>query len=188
MRIRFLMAGLLALLMLSWSAPALALSCIAPVTRYDEMSVVVKGTVTARPDKNRIVLQVDRYYKGQGPAIMQAEVQGTAAGDFTWINDPVVGSTYVMGFTQQGGRLVNGPCDLFIDMAMGTISPDLAQKMGQGVPPVSDSSPPESGDTPTEPPVSPAESRFPWGRVAIGASLTLALAGGSLLLLRRHSK
>lgn len=183
MRFRFLWTGLLALLLLSWSGPALALSCVDPVTVFDTMDVVVRATVTNRPDKHQVVLAVDRYHKGLGPAVLQAEVQGIEPGTDAWMNEPVVGTTYIMGFVQKDGKLVNRPCDLFLDVKHGIPWPELVQKLGQGVQP-------GTGEetTATEPPAQPAKPGLPWRSLTVGAGVALGLAGLGFYIFRRRSK
>lgn len=137
MRIRLLLTSLFTVLLvpLLVPSPVAALSCVDPTTAYEMMDVVVEARVTGRPSTFRVELAVDRYYKGSGPAAFQAEIQGIEPGKELWMNDLVLGQSYLLGFVRTEGRLVHRPCDVFWNLS-SPLSPELLQKMGEGSPPV----------------------------------------------------
>ncbi|MFZ5814620.1 MAG: hypothetical protein ACOY93_04900 [Bacillota bacterium] len=178
MRFRLILP-LLMLLVLLAPASARALSCIHPTEVYDSMDVVVRATVTARPSKNQITLTVDRYYKGTGPILLHAAIRGFDPDD-QWMNEPQVGRSYLIGFRQEEGGLVNQPCDIFMEGPDDRLPADLRAKMGVGTlpnPSIPPSTPPEAGGGTN------------WSRpLLLGAAGVLLAAGAVwLLTVRRRS-
>lgn len=201
MRIPKLFLGLMTLLLfpLLSIAPARALSCVDSQTVFTTQDVVVRAQVTNRPTRNLVILQVDRYFKGNGPASLEGRVQGIQPGDDMWMDNPEVGKTYLLGFVQQDGNLVHRPCDLFHDLTNPLPAP-MVQLIGEGEPPgggqVTPTEPGAGGsDTPTQPDTtgsdSPAEpdkeGGLPWKVIlpVTGAGLVAALSAGWFLRSRR---
>jgi|GEM_PF-5208534 len=147
------------------SRPALALDCVDPWSRVDRYDTIVKATVTSA-GWFRAELQVETYYKGAGPARLATRFEGYGDLKRDWINKPEVGKTYLIGFINRDGELVNMPCDLFTAAA-----PQSEARLGQGHPP-----------DPTAPAHRPP---FPWLSVTGGAAILLG--AGLALMLRRRS-
>ncbi|MFZ5824566.1 MAG: hypothetical protein ACOY94_09585 [Bacillota bacterium] len=194
MRLRQILAGLFALLLFPLFAPtpASALSCIDPVSVLDSQQVVVQGTVTSRPVKDKITVTVDRYFRGTGPAVIQAEIQGIEPRNDQWMNNPQVGTSYILGFVTENGNLVHRPCDLFFDLSNWQPSAELKAKLGEGTKPLEGSGQPSTGGTGTGAapgaPEATAAGGLPWRTILPVAGTALLVAAGVGLALRLRSR
>lgn len=120
-RLLTLTLGLLLGLSILPPRPAAALSCVHPRDQLPGLAVIVQGKVEKVAPRFRlpgsgeqpeeITLTVSRYFKGEGPATLEAVFDGSG-----WEKMNPVGSEVIMGFHfDEKGEIRSGACNLRIN-------------------------------------------------------------------------
>lgn len=164
--------------------PALALQCVGPEEVIKKMDLIVRGDVVAMPQPGQVELNINRWYRGEQVTTRLVGEVGSGQ-RMDWERAPKVGDRLLIGFRSQEGKLVNGPCDLFVFTGPGgEADPKLLLLLGPGQ--AVDGNP-ETGapiqPAPDQrPPIMPTStvsgSGNPWriGAGAAGAALLVGLA------------
>ncbi|HYG57228.1 MAG TPA: hypothetical protein VD902_04075 [Symbiobacteriaceae bacterium] len=151
-----------ALILVAWAVPGQALSCLHPLDRIGEMETVVLARVVSVRQTYFAELKVERYYRGQGPEMLQVEFRGTDA-NHSWARSPQAGADMLLELSRDNRGWYAGPCALMVDYDPASpVVQQYLKVLGAG-------NPPAPGGAPDTKP-------FPAWLVAVGA-IAVAAAG-----------
>ncbi len=114
--------------------------CKPPEHLIPQMDVVVSGRVLAWPVPRLLIVEVDRYYRGEGPAILVAERPGWLdTSRYTWSwhirNNEARPNGWIFSFHRgRADQLVNSGCDPYGPFTNQDIKRGL-EGLGEGEPP-----------------------------------------------------
>lgn len=128
-----------------WGAQAFASGpCPEMERRLDQLEVVVSARVLAWPVPRLMILEVDRYYKGEGPRILVVEKPGWIGSNwYSGLKNQLLGrrptaEPDLVGFAFHRGRgsqLINSGCDDIFPIFRNEATSPWLKNFAEGKPP-----------------------------------------------------
>jgi hypothetical protein len=137
LRMKWLLVALAMMVAMMTPSGVQAVSCAPMEPGLPRFEVVVRGAISAIPKGGVMHLRISRYYKGTGPWLLVAEVEGIGQGHrMDLLKEPRVGDEVVIALRREGARLVNTLCNPLTFVKAGEESPKwVIDQFGHGLPP-----------------------------------------------------